>query len=178
MNDDLWHTVAFSRRGNVIEASVDDEDPRRGDDHNHNDDDDDDYHDPDCEIILSGSQWSRGSDDVPILPHWRNAQPSSVCILSHVNIIIITVIITFIIIMCSASVAAKAFLSSSVNFLAASLFCRGKLPHPPPVSSRHHIINIFLKTTQFSTNYDTMLIPKGKLLRAAATTCDQWGEDT
>ena len=90
--------MAFSRRGNVIEASVDDEDPRRGDDHNHNDDDDDDnhHHDPDCEIILSGSQWSRGSDDVPILPHWRNAQPSSVCILSHVNIIII-IIITFII---------------------------------------------------------------------------------
>ena len=40
--------MAFSRRGNVIEASVDDEDPRRGDDHNHNDDDDDDdYHDHD-----------------------------------------------------------------------------------------------------------------------------------
>jgi len=29
LNDDLWHTVTFTRRGNVIEASVDDEDPRR-----------------------------------------------------------------------------------------------------------------------------------------------------
>ena len=30
LNDDLWHTVTYSRRGNKLHAAVDDEEPRRG----------------------------------------------------------------------------------------------------------------------------------------------------
>ena len=30
LNDDIWHTVTLRRRGNTIEASVDEEDSKKG----------------------------------------------------------------------------------------------------------------------------------------------------
>ena len=30
LNDDIWHTVSIRRRGNTIEASVDDEESKKG----------------------------------------------------------------------------------------------------------------------------------------------------
>ena len=30
LNDDLWHTITFKRRGNVFEGFVDDEEPKKG----------------------------------------------------------------------------------------------------------------------------------------------------
>ena len=30
LNDDIWHTVTLRRRGNIIEASVDEEDSKKG----------------------------------------------------------------------------------------------------------------------------------------------------
>ena len=30
LNDDIWHTVSIRRRGNTIEASVDEEESRKG----------------------------------------------------------------------------------------------------------------------------------------------------
>ena len=36
LNDDIWHTVSIRRRGNTIEASVDDEESKKGE-HCHTD---------------------------------------------------------------------------------------------------------------------------------------------
>ena len=30
LNDDLWHTITFKRRGNIFEGYVDDEEPKKG----------------------------------------------------------------------------------------------------------------------------------------------------
>ena len=30
LNDDIWHTLSFKRRGNTIEANIDDENSRKG----------------------------------------------------------------------------------------------------------------------------------------------------
>ena len=30
LNDDIWHSISFKRQGNVIEANVDDEEPKKG----------------------------------------------------------------------------------------------------------------------------------------------------
>ena len=30
LNDDFWHTITFKRRGNIIEAFIDDEEPKKG----------------------------------------------------------------------------------------------------------------------------------------------------
>ena len=30
LNDDLWHTITFKRRGNIFEGYIDDEEPRKG----------------------------------------------------------------------------------------------------------------------------------------------------
>ena len=30
LNDDLWHTITFKRRGNIFEGFVDDEEPKKG----------------------------------------------------------------------------------------------------------------------------------------------------